>query len=169
MTDAPDVSMWMKLLSEPTVQNACVILKLHIEGPIVEANGRTGEMVKTLVSCARFAAGSLDLKAIWEHGSIIRWNWSFAAPCPTEKSLVRAFDVFLGERALGNDETAGVSSFNEFGKAGKNFFCRGTDERNTMWLVRQMAELPDDRGPGSSFDVWPCRSSARQVSSASRY
>jgi hypothetical protein len=149
--DAPaDLRVWREVLAEPLVQNACVLLRLTISGPVVRVNGAAGDATQTFVLCGAPASGIFLLKAMWglrkdeSMGLVYR-----LAPWDAEAKLLEAFETYLGECRAGRAATAAVAAIQAFGEKGKQLFLARRDERKVMWLVRQKVEMPDDRGPAA--------------------
>jgi hypothetical protein len=149
--DAPaDLRVWREVLAEPSVQHACVLLRLTIEGPVVAMNGAAGDATQTFVLCGAPASGALLLKAMWS----LRRDESMGlvyrlARWDAEAKLLDAFETYRGECRVGRAATAAVAAIHAFGEEGKHLFIARRDERKVMWLIRQKAEMPDDRGPAA--------------------
>lgn len=150
-TDAlPDVAVWREVLSEPLVQSACVLLRLTIEGTVVAMSGSFAAAKQTIVLCGAPASGAIVLKAIWELGQdrsvellyrLTEWD--------AEAKLLDAFEEYLRECAGGRAATAAAVAMAAFGNEGDRLFLGGREERLTMWIVRQVVEMPDEHGPAA--------------------
>jgi hypothetical protein len=155
-TDQPDLSVWRIVLSDPLLAHVCVLLRLTIHGPMQSAGETAGDGTTTIVLCGAPASdGAMLVKTIWRLGRDESMQMIYrAAPWPREQRLLEAFEMYMERVAeqgvIASTETPALASFSSFERGQKDrlFRARHT-ERKVMWLTRQLAELPDQRGPAA--------------------
>jgi hypothetical protein len=155
-TDHPDLCIWRVVLSDPLLAHVCVLLRITIDGPVQSAGETAGDGTTTIVLCGAPAAESAMLvKSIWRIGRDESMQMVYrAAPWPREQQFLEAFEMYLDRSGdmnpISTTETPALTSFSFFerGRKDRLFRARHT-ERKVMWLTRQLAELPDERGPSA--------------------
>ena len=147
INDQPNLRTWWAVIDEPSLVNTCALLRFTVEGEFLAFNGLPSPGKTTFVLCGCAKDGSFLVKAVWRIGQDESMQLVYrAARCDLEPLLLEAFDLYLRNLKTDPQEAARYSR-GILGRRFKEVFIARRDERKVMALVRQRAELPDDRGP----------------------
>lgn len=142
----PDLSVWHAVLSEPAAQHTCLLLRLTLRGTVNGPNS-FGPGQATLVLCGAPADGSLNAKAIWSLRSDPAIELLFRlTPWQHEQAFLAAFDLYCIQLQSHPPALAAEWSFNQYKVTDPHLFAPRKFDRNFMWILRSMAELPDQHG-----------------------
>jgi len=144
-----DLTILHECLSEPLLSNTCLMARLSLKGPLGRTDGSTSNGNTTFVFFGSPLNGSFMAKAIWKSDGEAaleriyqKTDWDEQDP------LLAAFEFYLRQCMLGSRESAAILALRQMPDGGDTLFYSSSESKLATWFIRQLAEVPDDRGIG---------------------
>ena len=148
--ELPDPSLWREVLAEPAVADTCLRLRITLTGAFARANGVHRDGTSTFVLCGSPTADAgFVLRGLWRLGRDERMQAVFrGARWQQEPAVLAALDLYLADRSA-DPTRAAEAARRSLGPDVAHLFWSDRTEGRVLWLTRQLAELPGERGPAA--------------------
>lgn len=145
-----DLTILRECLNEPLLSHVCLMLRLTFSRPLNRIDGTTSNARTTFIFFGSPMNGTFLAKAMWksdDDSALERVyqaaNWDEDAP------ILSAFEFYLRQCTLGSRESAAILAIKQVPKVESMLFTPSRQSKVTTWLIRQLAEMPDDREVGA--------------------